>query len=159
MKRFVFYYKLLLVLAALLFIWGHSAMSASVSSAESEHFLSLVRPLVEAMQRILARHGHNVELSILVRKLAHFTEYVVLGILACYLFFSPDRPGRLLLTASFCLAAALVDEGIQRFAVDRGPSLRDVGIDFCGACCGLLLMGAVLVICCRFHSAKRGKKA
>ncbi len=158
MKRWKFIGKLLLVLAALLFIWGQSTMNASASSAESEHFLSLVRPLVKAVQQLLSRHGHEMELSVLVRKLAHFTEYAVLGVLTCFLFFTPSRP-RLLLSGALCLAAALVDEGIQRCVDGRGPSLRDVGIDLCGAVCGILLMGLVLTVLHRLLAYKRRKTA
>lgn len=37
------------------------------------------------------------------------------------------------------LSLALLTEGLQFFAIDRHPSWRDVGIDLCGACLGMLL--------------------
>jgi VanZ family protein len=39
--------------------------------------------------------------------------------------------------------AACVDETIQRFVPDRGPSLKDVGIDTCGVALGIFLLLSV----------------
>ena len=36
--------------------------------------------------------------------------------------------------------AAAIDETIQRFSPDRGPSIKDVGIDTCGVIAGILVL-------------------
>ena len=36
--------------------------------------------------------------------------------------------------------AACIDETIQMFVPDRGPSLKDVGIDSCGVIAGMILL-------------------
>ena len=38
------------------------------------------------------------------------------------------------------VAAASVDETIQRFVPDRGPSVKDVCIDSCGVLTGIILL-------------------
>lgn len=146
MRRFLPILKLLLVLAALAFIWGHSLAPAELSSQESEWFLNLVRPVVTAVGRCLERFGVSVMPSVLVRKLAHFSEYAVLGALMYLLFSTPQKRSRGFLPAAACLGTAVVDEFLQRFAAGRAPALRDVGIDFAGACLGILLTAAILAL-------------
>ena len=146
MKIFVFLIKLLLVLAMLAFIWGQSLLPGELSESESEWVLTLVYPVVEILQRGLAHFGRVYELSFLVRKLAHFTEYAVLGMLMYILFLKPDGRSRYILPMGLCLAAAGIDEGIQIFAADRGPALRDVILDFAGSCAGIYITAFVVVI-------------
>jgi VanZ family protein len=140
MKKTLRYVQLALVLLALLFIWGNSMLPAAVSSTESGYVEQLLRPLLLPVQEALARLDVVVTLSQLVRKLAHFTEYLVLGVLMGLLFLRADGRSRFWLTEGLCLAAALIDESIQIFSAGRGPGLRDVAIDFSGATVGALLL-------------------
>ena len=156
MRRWIQILKLLLVLAMLAFIWGHSLMPADQSSQESESFLSFVQPAMTAVIRCLQRLGVSAEPSALVRKMAHFTEFAVLGVLMYLLFSSPEKHSRGLLPAAACLTAAAVDELLQRFAAGRAPALRDVGIDFGGACLGILLAAAILALLYRRGRRRRG---
>lgn len=79
------------------------------------------------------------------RKLAHFTEYAVLGfLLTKTVHFFLIQNSRLTLPkaevwlpALLSLLYAAGDEFHQRFVSGRSPELRDVGIDFCGACLGI----------------------
>lgn len=146
MRFFIFLIKLLLVAAMLIFIWGNSMIPGELSSLESEWFLSLVYPVIGRVQQILADFGHVFEMSFLVRKLAHFSEYALLGALMYWLFTKPNGRGRLMLPALLCLAAACVDEGIQIFAIERGPALKDVILDFAGSCAGIIAMAVVISV-------------
>lgn len=130
----------------LAFIWGHSLMPGDMSSMESEWFLALVRPVVAALRRVLLVLGRDYDESFLVRKLAHFSEYAVLGVLMYLLFVKPDGRSRYFMPMLLCLGSAGIDEGIQIFAVDRGPALRDVIIDFTGSCVGIFAMALIIVI-------------
>ena len=149
--------KLLLVLAALAFIWGHSTMPADQSSQESEWFLRFVEPAVMAVSWCLQRFGVSMEPSALVRKMAHFTEFAVLGALMYLLFSSPQKRSRGVLPAAACLAAAAVDEFLQRFADGRAPGLRDVAIDFAGSCLGVALVAAMLALLYSRGRKRHGK--
>ena len=73
-----------------------------------------------------------------LRKLAHFTEFTALGLCLTWLFGMLQK-GRLPAVA-WGVAAACVDESIQLFVPDRGPGLRDVGIDTCGVLTGMILL-------------------
>ena len=74
----------------------------------------------------------------LLRKLAHFTEFASLG-MCLYWRFSMVGKHRFLVLVCGMLAAR-VDETIQMFVPDRGPSLRDVCIDTCGVIIGMILL-------------------
>ena len=70
--------------------------------------------------------------------MAHFTEFTALGLCLCWLFGMLQK-GKL---APFLCGglAACVDESIQLFVPDRGPSLRDVCIDSGGVLLGVILL-------------------
>ena len=96
-----------------------------------------------------------------VRKLAHFSEFGLLGVLsAAWLFHMDSR--RLVLnrwvkagiSAAFCFLYAVSDEVHQIFS-GRGPAVSDVLIDTSGALAGI---GALLLILwiARWRRRKRG---
>ena len=123
-----------LLVCNLLFIWGNSMLPGEVSGA----FSDWVKGILEAL------FGSGPETDTpggLLRKLAHFTEFLGLGMLLCWRFGMSGRTWRPAFLSG--AAAACIDETIQRFVPGRGPSLRDVGIDSLGVLTGigLLLLG------------------
>lgn len=139
MRTKTFWVKLALVALTLLFIWGNSLLPAPISSRESGTVLRLAQPLVSAVQRFLVGRGHDLTQEYLVRKLAHFSEFALLGVLMLALLTRPGLRPRPFVSAGLCLAAALLDEGIQMFTDGRGPRFSDVLLDFSGACVGIAL--------------------
>ncbi len=85
------------------------------------------------------------ELHYWVRKGAHFTEYLILALLA-YRAFRYGRAWRhwraLGFSGSFSILYAFTDEFHQVFVASRGPALRDVGIDALGAMTGFVILAA-----------------
>ena len=86
----------------------------------------------------------------LVRKLAHFFEFSVLGIEMSALSFLHHSPRRTLYCSItlpvFCgLLAALTDETIQIVSA-RGSQVQDVWLDFAGVCVGVGVVFAVWLI-------------
>lgn len=78
-----------------------------------------------------------------IRKGAHFTEYLILTLLAYRAFRYGEvwRHWRALgFSGSFSILYAFTDEFHQVFVASRGPSLRDVGIDALGAMTGFVLL-------------------
>ena len=120
-----------LIAANLVFIWGNSLLPGSVSGAFSDW-------VKELLSRLLPWMGSGGGGTGLLRKLAHFSEFALLGMLLSWLAGMLDR-SKLLPLVWGCLAAC-TDETIQRFVPDRGPSLRDVGIDTCGVAAGMALL-------------------
>lgn len=124
---------LTLLTCCLVFIWGNSLLPMSVSGAISD-FVGKILGLLFAQGQ--PQEPENS--SFLLRKAAHFTEFMVLGLCLCWLF---GMLGKGKLLPFLCgAAAACVDETIQLFVPDRGPSLRDVGIDTCGVLLGVSLL-------------------
>lgn len=83
----------------------------------------------------------------IVRKLAHFSVYTVLGMLTYNAFRGYEKLSlrlNLLFSALLCLLYAISDEFHQSFVPGRSCQLRDVLIDFSGAVFGIAL--AVLFI-------------
>ncbi|MCR5419364.1 MAG: VanZ family protein [Lachnospiraceae bacterium] len=76
-----------------------------------------------------------------VRKMAHFTEYLLLAMSVSLPLYVYGLRGILLVFAagSFCVAFACLDEYHQSFVAGRGPSKRDVVIDSCGVFVGILI--------------------
>lgn len=112
-------------------IWGNSLLPGEISGAFSDW-------VKELLVSLLPSGVHASQGSGLLRKLAHFTEFTMLGLCLSWLFgmLQKNKAWPFLCGA----AAACIDETIQRFVPDRGPSLRDVGIDTCGVITGILLL-------------------
>ncbi len=135
-----------LIVCDLIFIWGNSLLPGEVSGALSQWVKELLSSLIPG-------DGPVTQGSGLLRKIAHFTEFACLGGLLAWLFAMLRlRPGVMPLVLAF--AAACIDETIQRFVPDRGPSLWDVGLDTCGAAAGILLLMAGIHIRENIHHKK-----
>ena len=85
-----------------------------------------------------------------IRKLAHFSEFALLGFLTAFLVARYSRLTAVLqwlMPAAFCLAYAASDE-IHQIFTERGPSVTDVLLDFTGAICGILVARIIIWIAC-----------
>lgn len=121
-----------LLVCCLAFIWGNSLMPGPVSGAFSDWVGQFLEQLLPGEQTPAAGG------SGLLRKLAHFTEFSVLGMCLAWLFGMLRR--KMPWPLALGVAAACVDETIQRFVPGRGPSVKDVGIDSCGVLVGIILV-------------------
>lgn len=81
------------------------------------------------------------QISLLIRKLAHFIEYFILAILVFLLLRDSTVKTKdiVIYTLFFVLCIAVIDEFIQSF-VGRGSNVRDVVIDFSGGIMGIGLI-------------------
>ena len=130
-----------LIVLNLAFIWGNSLMNGTDSGNMSGGIMDWLNAFLG-----LGPEGTEI-LHLLIRKAAHFTEFACLGaLLAWYRRLSGEK-FPIALPALLGMAAGLVDETIQLFTPDRGPSLTDVWIDTSGAVAGimLLLLGQYLI--------------
>ena len=129
-------------------IYSFSAQTGDVSGALS---YKISYQIVETKNEILAS-GKSLEqlsqeasgIEFYVRKAAHMTEYCLLAISISFpLYVYGVRGIWLMLLAGFvCVGFAGLDEYHQSFVEARGPSVRDVEIDSCGAMIGILLVQA-----------------
>lgn len=123
-----------------LFMWSRSLKAGDASLGDSSLVVGLARPIFEAVGVTDADL-----MQFVVRKLAHFTEYLVMGLLCRQAFPVGEGPrGRGAAYAARALTVALVpsaDECIQLFVPGRSGMVRDVLIDMAGAISGLALSG------------------
>ena len=120
--------------------------SSAASGAVTEFVLRIAEPDFERLpparrQAVLERTG------LIVCKLAHFKEFMLLGGLAAAYLTVDGRPRRRGLWAwAFATLYACTDELHQMFVADRGPSPVDVGIDSAGALAGALIALGVMAL-------------
>lgn len=140
------------LLAAALFvlvIWGNSLVPGTGSSSLSLMVVDAVRSVLDALSLPSAWVT-----NFLVRKAAHFSEYLLLGVLVTRGF---DRRYAAHPQALFAIAVALVavpsiDETIQLFVSGRSGQVTDVLIDCTGAATGVLISYAIAGIARRASS-------
>ncbi len=141
-------------LCVIAFIWENSLEGVDISRARSGWVLQWVRPFLALFVPPKQINDH------LVRKLAHFTEFFLLGALlaAYWRLILQRRMPRVLVSLCVGLAVASVDELLQ-FLSGRGPALADTALDFAGVTAGTFLclacIGAVLCI----RNALRARRA
>lgn len=130
---------LCLLAVNLVIIWGNSLLPGEVSGAISnglKNFLSKLLP---------TRPDDGMSGGGLIRKLAHFTEFTCLGICLSKIarIVKTKKLQWHLLPFLWGVGAACIDETIQRFVPDRGPSILDVGIDSCGVVTGIVIISLI----------------
>lgn len=145
-------------------IYSFSAQTGEVSGALS---YKVSYEIVETKNEILDSAKSPDQLSqeasgieFYVRKAAHMTEYCLLAISISFpLYVYGVRGIWLMLLAGFvCVGFAGLDEYHQSFVDARGPSVRDVGIDSCGALIGILLVQAFCWSTLHNPGGKRSRK-
>ncbi len=125
-----------IILGLLCFIWGNSLLPGE-DSGELSGFVGML------LQRLLPFLNLQSELGMhLLRKAAHFSEFAALGLSFAWLYgmISKKRLWSLILPLVSGASAAAIDETIQLFSPDRGPSIKDVGIDTCGVIAGIAVL-------------------
>lgn len=133
----------ILVVLTLAFIWGNSLMPGAISGAISDWFGAVLGHIFGG--QVDTVHGHGV-----LRKLAHGTEYLVLGVELC-LWLIPEQPWTALALSG--VLAALTDETIQLFVPERCGQIKDVWIDLGG-----FIVGVLLCLLVRFCHKKKTEK-
>ena len=129
---------MILIALLLIFIWGNSCLPAKMSAAFSGWVKELLSFLFGRSTED-AQTGHG-----LLRKLAHFGEFALLGMCLCWLFSMLGKKFPLPLFCGFLVGCT--DETIQCFIPDRGPAFTDVLIDTAGVAVGIgLLLGMVAI--------------
>lgn len=85
--------------------------------------------------------AYAVELGFLTRKVAHFTEYLVLGVLVTHTVKQTNCFEQVfvivVVSVLVCVCVAACDETIQLFSEGRSGQVVDVVLDSCGALCGV----------------------
>lgn len=107
-------------------IFAFSMQGGDASSSQSGFVVTLVIQLFKILS--LPTEGYN--LPFYVRKVAHFTEYFILGILSAVA--QKEKTGH----PALYLLIPIIDESIQFFTPGRVMSPIDMAIDMSGYVCG-----------------------
>lgn len=133
MKRWILYILLGLIV---FFIWDNSMQNGGSSDGFSLIFAETFAHIVNK----LGFHGNIWTLNRIVRKLAHLTEFTILGgvlyaILRRYITY-----GTVIKTIGLGMLIASLDEFIQLFSPGRSSQISDVLIDTVGVIIGILIV-------------------
>ena len=154
-KRIVIVLVSVIVALIVLFVFGNSLKSREESKKDSDAVVGIIGPIIEA---ICGRKVENV--GFIVRKMAHFAEFGVLGLAVSGLIVVVDYRRKWQLCGYgllFCLFIAVCDEFIQNFT-GRGSAVSDVLIDFSGAISGFFALIALVEIIKFARNRKNNKK-
>ena len=125
----------------LAFIWGNSLLPGDISGAISQWVKDFINWIFQLPEKDPEQsHG-------LLRKIAHFTEFACLGgVLSCLVrMLRQKRIEHISLPVAGGFLAACIDETIQCFVPDRGPGIKDVGIDTAGVILGVGIVCLVII--------------
>ena len=128
------------------FIFSMSAQSGSESVGVSGRVISVIcDALIPSFDDIseLAKAELISALSLPIRKLAHFSEYFILGVISSILFMQLKKEVSLKINTSliafvFGVLYAITDELHQRFVPGRACAFTDVIIESLGVLCGCI---------------------
>ena len=131
------YALIFLILATLVFIYAQSFKSPVESAEDSNKVGDIIAEIIPPD----TKPGEFVQTNI--RKLAHFTEFFVLGAeIAVYALLFTRGAWSWAIRFALGLILALFDETVQMFT-KRAPEIRDVWIDFLGYASALLIASGV----------------
>ena len=131
-------------------IFAQSAKNGQESTDDTESVMKIIEKVVGFVFPGLTVSSH------LIRKLAHFGEYLVLGLLTAGL--AARLRGKLLHLAAwgYAVVVACFDEFlVQRLSEGRSPQWTDVLIDSAGALCGCIGIVFVVYLVRRRKEGKR----
>ena len=108
---------------------------SSFDSVESSNQSNFIVDIIANLFKI-----ENIELlSFIIRKLAHYTEYLILGFLVINMFTKNNINNLYLISIILCIIYATSDEIHQIFIPGRSCQLRDILIDSIGSITGIYL--------------------
>lgn len=152
--------KILVWLPALVMMFVIFSFSSQSREQSGSLSMDISRTIVRTGDRLLDRDmtenqieaaAHRIEHPL--RKCAHVTEYCVLASSLMISLYVWGVRGKRLLSVVLLITVlfAAGDEYHQYLVGDRGPSVRDVVIDTCGAMAGIIASGILL----SHHAKKR----
>ncbi len=132
---------LVILWMAIIFMFSNQKASASTNSSKS-----IISSTIVNIYKIFHQDATDEELDEVVekyqypvRKIAHFTEYFILGVLI-FLCFREYNVKNIYLMILFCFMYAISDEIHQLFVVGRDCSFIDVLIDTLGSSSSIYLL-------------------
>lgn len=129
--------SLLLVILWMIFIFVMSSFDATSSSNQSNFIVDIIISIINIKDIGL--------LSLIIRKLAHFIEYFILGILVINFITRYDK--KIIIAILLCIIYATSDEIHQIFVPGRSCQIIDIMIDSLGSIMGIYLYKLITKKC------------
>ncbi len=143
------------ILSVITLLWTGFIFSMSLKVGEESGQLSggmlniildIISPLWENIFGPITADGIEI-FHYLIRKAAHFTEFLILAVFAYLLVLNFEKlKFKWLAALGYCTLIASLDETLQLFVEGRAGAVSDVCIDFCGAFTGIMLVALFLKI-------------
>lgn len=130
MKRWILYIVLCLIV---FFIWDNSLQNGGTSDGFSLILAKWIAPIANK----LGFYGNIWALNRIIRKLAHLTEFTILGGVLYVVLRRYIEYGTVVKTIVVGIVIASLDEFIQLFSLGRSSQLSDVLIDTVGIIIGI----------------------
>ena len=155
-RGIVFLCYCLLIVLTLVFIFNNSSYSREESAAQSQSLAEILKSFFDPHNKLTPD-----EFEHLIRKLAHFAEFGLLGFEFALLAFHVSEGFKLrdaIYSAFACLLTANFDEFFQSFT-QRGSKVSDVFIDFSGSVCGIAAAYVAAITIRAIYRKSKAKKA
>ena len=147
LKRIIF---LAMLLATFYIVFNFSAQNGEESGNLSEKVTTLIVDIVSKIKDMDAstKLHYIAQLHPIIRKLAHFILYTVIGfsVMGFFCTFDIKNKYKLLWSGLIGVAYAGLDEFHQSFTPGRGPSIKDVVIDSAGVFTGIFIMILLIIL-------------
>ena len=124
-------------------IWTAVIFAFSLQSGDISGDLSgsVVETIISFFMPGILDNPEQVELlHLILRKCAHFTEFMILGLLARNAMQYIKLQFKTISTMTFCVSIAAVDETLQLFVSGRAGRVQDVLIDSVGVLVGIVVV-------------------
>jgi len=128
--------NIILVIIWMFIIFMMSSYDGNESSNQSGMIVNFIANLLNI-------DNINV-LSLIIRKMAHFTEYLILGLLVVNMINNYNNKS-ILISIIICIIYATSDEIHQLFVPGRSCQLLDILIDTIGSVIGIYLYKKILI--------------
>lgn len=116
------------------FIFFQSLQNATHSSQASSHLTSFLQTLVNSLGfSFVVKEG-------IIRIFAHFSEFLLLGILIAVNIVVYKNPKLGQMFVSLMIFMPVLDEALQNFVPGRAFQISDLLIDYCGVLVGVMLI-------------------
>lgn len=150
-KNLIFKRVLFLILLAIAFyvIYNFSAQDGEISGSLSQKVTEFIVKVISKVKTMdITTQLHWIEkLHPIIRKLAHFGVYTVVGfsVMGFMCTFDMRNIFKLLISFSVGVTYAVSDEVHQYFIPGRNASIIDVGIDSLGVLTGIFILITLIV--------------
>lgn len=135
---------ILLLLGTFYIIFGFSSQDGEKSGSISKRITEKIATLIPQIQEKSKLEKENImnKMERIIRKMAHFSIYTVVGLLLMSLIstYNIKEKNRLIITLTTGIIYASSDEIHQSFVPGRSPMITDVVIDTMGVILGILLI-------------------